>query len=350
MDLSHDKFIEPQIVVAFTFIIPMFGAVLAHFITSYKCRNSQKRTSYYYKKKKYFDWSLGGGRWEVGGGRDVGRCVCVQVQAGQTGLSPSMVKVDEVMGFSHRLQQKQSRCHLALRATTALSVMGFSHLAQRQANMSSKSCLQQTLPSRSQNARFARGFLQAPSQTKQSSCQLVPRAKMVRSKMGFLQPAQVLVQRSLKHLLQTGSPLCMLKVESAICSLQWRHRKCSGCQVLPRAVITRLVMASLHLWHTQFFSSLIFTYSLSLCLFFLLSINDSFSLYFLESFLFQPHRSLTENEPKTGNRYDGCAIVCVRIYRFFLKILILFLRIYVFRYIYIVIIYIEIRKRKQKTC
>lgn len=73
MDLSHDKFIEPQIVVAFTFIIPMFGAILAHFITSYKCRNSQKRTSYYYKKKNILI-----GRWVGGGGRGCrAMCVCL---------------------------------------------------------------------------------------------------------------------------------------------------------------------------------------------------------------------------------------------------------------------------------
>lgn len=76
MDLSHDKFIEPQIVVAFTFIIPMFGAILAHFITSYKCRNSQKRTSYYKKKNILIGrWVGGGGRWEgISGDVCVFRC------------------------------------------------------------------------------------------------------------------------------------------------------------------------------------------------------------------------------------------------------------------------------------
>lgn len=72
------------------------------------------------------------------------------------------------------LHLKQSLCHLAFKAITVFSVIGFlqpSHLA---ANNFSKSALQYGLPSRSKNGVPDIGFLHGPPHTKWSSCHVFP--------------------------------------------------------------------------------------------------------------------------------------------------------------------------------
>lgn len=74
------------------------------------------------------------------------------------------------------LHLKQSLCHLASKAITAFSEIGFPQPSHFAANNFSKSTLQYGLPSRSKNGVPDIGFLHGPPQTKWSSCHVRPRA------------------------------------------------------------------------------------------------------------------------------------------------------------------------------
>lgn len=74
------------------------------------------------------------------------------------------------------LHLKQSLCHLASKAITAFSEIGFPQPSHFAANNFSKSALQYGFPSRSKNGVPDIGFLHGPPHTKWSSCQVSPRA------------------------------------------------------------------------------------------------------------------------------------------------------------------------------
>lgn len=81
--------------------------------------------------------------------------------------------------FNHTLHLKQSLCHLASKATMALSEIGFSQPLHLAAKMFSKSSLQYGFPSLSKNDSPDIGFMHGPPHTKWSSCHVWPSALMI---------------------------------------------------------------------------------------------------------------------------------------------------------------------------